>query len=114
MGVTIEGPTVAQLDKSIGEWVQANMRDLWPRALSDQVRRGFDPEPTVHRPPSCRPVRTPSTIPEPAAQFHVRAYGQRPRPWSSTAHASSPTSRRSPSTTSEPCSGIATSLTVYW
>ncbi|MGE0574064.1 hypothetical protein [Reyranella sp.] len=47
MPVHVEGPSLPQLDRSIGEWVQANMQDLWPRALTAEVRRGFDPQPVV-------------------------------------------------------------------
>src|SRR5512139_3495294 len=47
MPVYVEGLSLSQLDRSIGEWVQANMQDLWPRALSTEVRRGFDPQPVI-------------------------------------------------------------------
>ena len=73
------------------------------------------PVPSVHRPPTCRPMLRPSgSTPAPAPQFQATSYGQRPRPWSSTAHEPAGTSWRTPSVVIVPDAGRATSLTVYW
>src|SRR4051794_7410256 len=69
-----------------------------------------NPEPSVHLAPNCKPTTCSPDRPAPPPQFHRISDGQRPRPTSSTPHASPPTPptvhRRSP-TTSSPVAGRA-------
>ena len=52
---------------------------LWETALPAGAFSVL-PVPSVQRPPSCTPIRRPSTTPWPAPQFQVIEYCQRPRP----------------------------------
>jgi hypothetical protein len=47
MGVTIEGPSIEQLGKSIGAWVKENTIALAETSLRAEVARGFDNQPVV-------------------------------------------------------------------
>lgn len=47
MGVTVVGPSVEQMGRSIGEWIKAATIETAMNVLAEEAARGFDREPVV-------------------------------------------------------------------